>query len=280
MPFVVRQPELEQLHRFPRDSMPGQGWVAFVSSEAGSGKPPLLNEFSRQGMRVRGEAVQDRTGHWVLGSPIDWEPLPAWVEAIIVERLHHLDRECLILLESASVQGQVFNAGVLAQVLGITEEVINTRLNGSLCKQHRLVKKFNPEVQDRYPLGFYQFRHYLVQKFLYHSLDEVVRKRLLRVTAYALERLFTDADVRPDTALTSAAYLAWHFEQAELIGKAVEYCRKAGEDAYRMSAFQPAMMNLEHGLALLKELPDTPERARLELAYLSVSTERWPLVNA
>ena len=46
--FVARQRELSQLQRFLDRALAGQGQVAFVTGEAGSGKTALVTEFARR----------------------------------------------------------------------------------------------------------------------------------------------------------------------------------------------------------------------------------------
>jgi DNA-binding SARP family transcriptional activator len=141
-------------------------------------------------MQARGELVKDKAGQWDITPDIDWEKLPARVEAIITERIDRLDRECLTLLEAASVQGEVFIVPALANVLGVSEDEINTYLSGPLCKQHQLVSRFTPQDQDHCLQACYQFRHTLFQKHLYNNLDESRRVSLHQATVKALVRLF------------------------------------------------------------------------------------------
>jgi DNA-binding SARP family transcriptional activator len=146
-------------------------------------------------MQARGEVVQDNTGRWVQGSPIDWEQLPVRVEAVFAERIGRLDRQCLALLTAASTQGEVFSTGVLSQVLGISEEKVITSLSGPLCKQHLLVSPLSLAEKDDDHQARYQFRCLLLQKYLYQSLDDVERKRLRQATAKALGISFSSAIV-------------------------------------------------------------------------------------
>jgi predicted ATPase len=60
--------------------------------------------------------------------------------------------------------------------------------------------------------------------------------------------------------------LAYHFVQGEVWDKAVIYLRQAGGRAMKKSAYVEAMAHLRKGLELLQTLPDTAERAELELA--------------
>jgi len=141
-------------------------------------------------MQARGELVKKKNGQWNITSHVDWEKLPARVEAIITERINHLDRECLTLLEAASVQGHVFIIPVLAQVLGIGEKEIHDCLSGPLCKQQQMVSLFTPAGQDHCLQDCYQFRHTLFQKHLYKSLNKSRRASLHEATVEALVRLF------------------------------------------------------------------------------------------
>lgn len=53
--FVARTRELEQLHSFLARTLAGQGQVAFVVGEAGSGKTALVTEFARQAQEAHGD---------------------------------------------------------------------------------------------------------------------------------------------------------------------------------------------------------------------------------
>ena len=55
--FVARERELKQLDRFLDLALSGQGRVAFVTGEAGSGKTALLHEFARRAGRVHADLV-------------------------------------------------------------------------------------------------------------------------------------------------------------------------------------------------------------------------------
>lgn len=139
-------------------------------------------------MHARGEVVQDHTGHWIPRSSIDWELLPVRVEAVITERLDRLNYANLSLLKAASMQGEVFDVGVLAQVVGASEEEVIASLSGPLFKQHRLVSPFGLTEKAGNCRSHYQFHCLLLQKYLYQSLDEVERKRLQHATVKALEK--------------------------------------------------------------------------------------------
>jgi DNA-binding SARP family transcriptional activator len=55
--FVARQVELDQLNHLVQTALSGQGQVAFVVGDAGSGKTALVNEFARRSMDVHDNLV-------------------------------------------------------------------------------------------------------------------------------------------------------------------------------------------------------------------------------
>jgi adenylate cyclase len=65
-----------------------------------------------------------------------------------------------------------------------------------------------------------------------------------------------------------AVQLARHFKEAGITEKAIEYMQKAGAKAVRLSANEEAVTHFNNALTLLEMLPDTPERANIELSLL------------
>jgi DNA-binding SARP family transcriptional activator len=60
--FVNREQELSKLNRFLERTLDGQGQVAFVTGETGSGKTALIAEFIRRALAAHGDVVA-ATGH-------------------------------------------------------------------------------------------------------------------------------------------------------------------------------------------------------------------------
>src|SRR5262249_479271 len=75
-----------------------------------------------------------------------------------------------------------------------------------------------------------------------------------------------------------AGELAIHFVQGRDYGRAVQYLQLAAQNAVQRCAFREALGPLTHGLELLRNWPDTPERTRQEL--LLHMTVIWPLMAA
>jgi DNA-binding SARP family transcriptional activator len=214
-------------------------------------------------LQERGDLVRDEAGRWTAGSTLDWNRLPARVEAVIAERVGQLDPEDQALLAVASAEGEVFTAEVVARVQGVAAREITRRLSGALSQPYRLVTAHSLERLDLGDqcLSRYRFRHILFQQYLHRRLDAVERARLHEAVGAALEALL---EGHPDELAALAPQLAWHFEAAGLTEKAVDYLLQAGRRAHWLSASQEAIALYRQGLALLETRPESNERARRE----------------
>ncbi len=221
---------------------------------------PLFTIELLRGMQERGDLIRDAEGCWVEGPLLNWDILPARIEAVIAERVSRLSAPNKRTLRIASVEGEVFTAEVVAQVQGLTEDDIVAALSGALNRRHRLVRAQAIEGVAARQVSRYRFRHILFQKYLYGALDAVERARLHRQVGAALLALYGE-----DTQAI-IAQLAWHFEQAGMVNEAINYYRQAGDRAMRMSANAEAILHFNKGIELLKTLPPSPERDERELA--------------
>ncbi|MBN1149485.1 MAG: AAA family ATPase [Anaerolineales bacterium] len=228
---------------------------------------PLFTVELLRGLQERGDLVRDPQGQWVEGPALDWERLPARVEAVVAERIGRLPQTLRDLLSIASVEGEVFTAEVAARVRTADEQELLRRLSSEVDRRHRLVRAQSIERIEGQILSRYRFRHILFQRYLYSSLDEVERVHLHEQVGTALEELYGERDIA-----AVAVQLALHFQKAGITQKAIHYLHQAGEKALQMSAYQEAIAHLNTGLALLMSLPDSGledqnlQRAEQELA--------------
>ncbi|WP_437563944.1 protein kinase domain-containing protein [Sorangium sp. So ce542] len=110
--------------------------------------------------------------------------------------------------------------------------------------------------RGRPPRATYTFKHALVQDAAYQSLLRSTRQVYhARIAAVLAERF-------PGTP---PELLAHHYTEAALIGPAVAAWQRAGEASLISSAHAEAMSHLRRGLELLRQLPETKERARDEI---------------
>jgi DNA-binding SARP family transcriptional activator/tetratricopeptide (TPR) repeat protein len=219
----------------------------------------LLRSFERGGALVRDEA-----GQWIEGTGLDWAHWPPQVQAVIAGHMAGLRDQDRLLLQVASVQGEQFTAEVVARVLGRDEEAVARRLSGPLRTRHRLVEAISlnrlPSSGQR--LSRYRFRHALLERSAYASLDVVARARLHEATARALEVVYAAEGEQPQAL---APNLARHYERAGMPLEAARQRLAAGQWAAKLVAYEEAIAHLQRGLALLEDVPSSPERLRIEL---------------
>jgi DNA-binding SARP family transcriptional activator/predicted ATPase len=236
-----------------------------------TGGHPLFTVELLRGLQERGDLVQDAEGRWLEQRVLDWEQMPARVEAVIAERIARLAEPLQAALQVASVEGEIFTAEVVARLRGVDEREMLGCLSHELDRKHRLIRAQSIARLDGQRLSCYRFRHILFQRYLYGSLDAVERACLHEEVGTALEGLYS----APDQAATIAVQLALHFQRARITEKAIHYLQQAGERAVQLFAYQEGIAHLSRGLALLMSLPDSPERALHELALQLSLSMAW-----
>jgi DNA-binding SARP family transcriptional activator/tetratricopeptide (TPR) repeat protein len=211
-------------------------------------------------LEERGDLFLDGHGRWLAKETVDWQVLPARVEGVIEQRLSRLDPELHRALSTASVEGEVFTAEVVAQIQQLESRQLVSRLSSEVGRQHRLVEALPPGSANGRRISRYRFRHQLFQYYLYQHLDEVVLGYLHEEVGRALE------DLSGPDGTERAARLAWHFERAGLAEKAIEYLIQAARQAVALGACDQVLPYCERGLSLLILLPDSVVKKEQELA--------------
>jgi len=208
------------------DSEPNQLNEEFRQSlfALSQGQPLATVELLR-GLQERGGLVRDNAGRWSVGSMLDWSALPARVEAMIAERVARLDEQQRHVLQVAGVEGETFTAEVVARVVGLAEGDAIRLLSEDLDRGHRLVRAEGVRRQDGQRLSTYRFRHILIQKYLYSTLDAVERPHLHDAIASALQALHRE---QTDDV---AGELARHFTAAGATDQAADFLKRAGDRA-------------------------------------------------
>ena len=222
------------------------------------GHPLFTVELLRE-LRERDVVSQDAEGRDVVSGAIDWQALPARVEAVIAERLERLPDTLKRFLKLGSIEGEEFTAEVIARAVGADERDVVRALSEELDKRHQLVGALGVRRSGSQRLSHYRFRHILFQKYLYQQIDAVERSYLHEEVGVHLESLLGDK------ASEAAAQLARHFEEAGLADKAIGYLQQAGERAVRLAANEHAVDHFSRALKLLDHVPDALERKTREL---------------
>jgi adenylate cyclase len=232
---------------------------------------PLFTVEPLRGMQEQGNLVRDEQGRGVEGPELDWQMLPARVEAVIAERFGRLPERLRHVLSMASVEGETFTAEVIAQVEASDEAEAVRCLSDTLDRKHRLVSAQRVLRLDGQRLSRYRFRHILFQKHLYNSLDPVLRVHLHQAVGTAPETLYGES---AEQAEAMALQLTRHFQEAGITHKAVEYLHQAGERAQRLYANAEAVDCFRRALVLLENAPQGRSRTswQQEMAALALAS--------
>ena len=223
-------------------------------------------------MQDTGFIRQDEKGRWAAGPELNWDALPARIDAVIEERISRLTDRQREVLTIASVEGEEFTAEVIAKMLDTGVRDLVKSLSSELDKRHHLVTAKGIRQLSVKRLSLYLFQHILFQRYLYNTLDDVERSHLHGETGRILESLYGEQ------ANEIAVALARHFDKGGESVKAIEYYHKAGEKAVKVSANLEAIKHFRRALELLAQLPQSLERDKQEMALQLALTV--PLIAA
>ena len=233
-----------------------------------------------------GEAVRLLSAEGRLSEVADLPSLrvavPAGVRAVIARRIGHLSEATVRALGLGAALGPEFSLEVLRRIgdFGIDQalELVDEAVETGLLLPVAGV------------LGRYRFSHDLVRETLYDELSPGRRARLHRRIAHVLEEVYAAS---PDAHL---AELAFHYVEAAQGGdaslpagdveragpKAIDYARRAGDDAARSLAYEEAARLYRMALAVLDadHRPDDSTRAETLLALGDAQARAGELADA
>ena len=212
-----------------------------------SGHPLFATEIVRN-MEEADSIIQDFEGYWVTTPKLDWDNIPARIEAVIKERIDRLDDELQDWLFTASVEGQVFTAQVLANIHEETLRHILRRLSRDLDTKHRLTHEVD-EVQLSNGLLFkHAFSHSLFQQYLYSSISNAERRILHRGIAKSLENLYMN-----DLSLV-VTQLSYHYTEAGDTERTIKYLTMATELSMNIGDTKQARIHSTQALKITDDL--------------------------
>ncbi|WP_297737441.1 BTAD domain-containing putative transcriptional regulator [Mycobacterium sp.] len=186
--------------------------------------------------------VEESGGHW------DPSTLPQGVREAVSRRLSRLPAETNKALAAAAVVGSRFALELVERVVG--DDLVDAFDEAS---------KAGIVIEE--PGGRYRFNHAIVRQSLLAELPSVRRMRLHQRIATTLENESGADDER-------LAELAHHYFECAWAGnaaKAVEYCRRAADQAMARLAYEGAADLYDRALHALEEideeLPDRDDQA-------------------
>ncbi|MBI3796864.1 MAG: AAA family ATPase [Deltaproteobacteria bacterium] len=246
--LIGDDPALQPLKRFILEKTEGN---PFFMEE-------IVQALAEQGVL----SVGAHSGAPLLARPLTDLHLPPTVQGVLASRIDRLPPEEKALLQTLAVIGKEFSLSLLQQVAERPEDELQQRLAHLQAAEFIYEQPASPEVA-------YIFKHALTQEVAYTSVLIERRKIVHERTAQAIESLFHSRveDFYGD--------LAHHYSRSDNTPKAIDYLRRAGQQAGQRSAHAEAISHLTGALELLKTLPDTPERAQQELTLQVTLGPAW-----
>jgi predicted ATPase len=257
--FLTR-PDIEQYLAivFPEHRFPPQFPELLQARTEGS--PLFLADLLRY-LRDREVIVQEQ-GRWTLKKSVQEieSAMPHSVGSMIQKKIDQLDEQDRRLLTVASVQGFEFDSAVVAKALPLDAAEVEDRLD-ALQRVHGFVRlSREQEFPDRTLTLRYHFLHVLYQNALYAALRPTRRATISAAVAEALLAHYGEKSA------TVASELALLFEAARDFERAIHWSLQASQQATRLFAYREAVALARRGLSLVPMMPDSPARAKQELA--------------
>jgi len=168
--------------------------------------------------------------------------VPRSIQNAVQQRTERLSPAARDLLALAAVAGQRFDFALLQQVLQHDEHQLLQLIKELMAAQ--LVVEESAEQ--------FAFRHALTRQAISAELLARERKALHRTIAETMEHLYTT------TRDAHLADLAYHFYEAGVWAKALEYEQRAGDMAQSLYAPRAAIEDLTHALDAAHQLHITP----------------------
>ena len=201
----------------------------------------------------------------VLESGVPLVGIPTSLHASLMARLDRL-ASARHVAQIGAAFGRWFRYTLLRAVAGLPDD----ELQASLARLVASELVFQSGIP---PDAVYTFKHALVQEAAYGTLLRNARQQLHGRIAEALESHF------PDLMENQPELFARHYTEAGLFEKTITYWGKAGHRSAARSAMAEAAAQFQKGLDQLLLVPDTPERQRQELEFLSALGAAWRAVK-
>jgi DNA-binding winged helix-turn-helix (wHTH) protein/predicted ATPase len=244
--------------RFPVNGFPAE--LAGLIHKRTEGNPLFMintvDYFVNEGL------VDECDGRWELAIEIENTEVavPEGIKQMIERHLDNLGAEEQRILEAASVAGAEFST--LAVAAGLEEHPAGVEeLCAELTRQRQFIRACGVEaLPNGDTVSRYGFIHALYRDVLYERLSTTRRVQLHRKIGERGEEIYRER------AKEIAAELGMHFERGANPGRAAAYLQQAADNEIRRFAYPEAVVLARRGLELLSRVPDTPDRARLELS--------------
>ena len=213
------------------------------------GVPLFIEELTKA--VIESGIVTEADDHYVVAGQVGPLAIPTTLHASLLARLDRLapTRE---VAQIGAALGRSFSHELISAVAQMPQQKLDDALE-QLVSAELVFRRGTP------PDAEYTFKHALVQDAAYSTLLRGRRQQLHARVATILEVQFAEI------AAGQPQLMAQHCAEAGLTEKAVGHWLKAGQQAVARSAMTEAVAQLQKGLDLLPQLPDTPSRQLQEL---------------
>jgi len=213
------------------------------------GIPLFIEELTKTVLDAQMQLTKDQRD---LAEPLSPGIIPTTLQASLMARL---DR--LVAAKEVAQIGSVIGRDFSFELMRGLSELSSTALEEALGE---LVQTQLATVHGEPPHATYSFKHALVQDAAYASL---LRDRRRALHSRLAELLEVEAS-RPGGPLPEV--IAWHFAEAGVASKSIEYYLMAAERTNGRFALTERVRHLRKGLRQIQHLPDSTETVRRELA--------------
>ena len=245
---LLHLPRIERLHL---EALPPENTLALVRQRLGvTIIPPAVTNLIQQ--KAHGNPLFSEELAYALrdtglieiahgecrvapGVELDTVTLPDSVQGVITGRIDRLDPSQQLMLKAASVIGRVFAFRILRDIYPI--ELEKDSLAGHLDTLEELdfTSLTTPDPELRY-----SFKHTITQEVVYNLMLFSQRRQLHRAVAAWYEKTYA-TDLTP-----YYASLAYHWSHAEENVKAIDYFKKAADQARLSGAHEQATEFVSH----------------------------------
>ena len=213
------------------------------------GVPLFVEELTK--MLLESGLLEEREERYELTGPVPPLAVPNTLQDSLMARLDRLAGVKSVAQLCASL-GREFSYALLQVVSPWDEGTLRRGIDQLVAAEFMYQQGLPPQAT-------YRFKHALIQDTAYQSLLKSTRQQYHQRIAQALESQF------PETPAAHPELLAQHYTEAGLSAQALPYWQAAGQQALQRSANREAADHVRKGLEALSSLPDTHERAQLEL---------------
>ncbi|MBV8357396.1 MAG: AAA family ATPase [Deltaproteobacteria bacterium] len=214
------------------------------------GNPFFIEEIEQS---LFEQGVLTRNGKIKLARAFSETTLPTTVQGILSSRIDRLAPKEKELLQTLATIGRDFPLSLAKRVANCSDAELDQMLAYLQSSEFIYEQATTGDVE-------YTFKHALTQEVAYKSLLIERRKLLHQRIGDAMESLFVD---RLDDHLKDIAH---HYRLSGNAPKAIEYLRRAGEQAVVRGFYEEAMAHLNSALGVLQNTEPSDARDGQELA--------------